>query len=759
MKEFKVSIYSTLILLPWVYGLTKKVTLGALFGENDPCQQAFVLSVNAVNKLRRTTNDLANVHFVPDSRSTTNSTFEISQSACSLLGKGVVGIFGPSERVSAEHVQSMCETVDVPNIVARWDIEPGRMQAFNFHPASKALTMALYDLITEFEWKKYTILYDSSESLARTNELLKKWGPDGYPVTIRHLGKGPVYRDVLIEIRKTEVLNVVIDCSSEILEQVLREALQVGILSHRHRVIVNNLDLHTIDLEPYQYSGVNFTGFRLVDVNDPRAQKTYKKFLSKMGLEKMSQLPVQAALIFDGVQFFARAFKRARNVKNYEKPVLSCDGSGDWDFGTILSNSMRTTEMNGLTGLVKFDGNGFRSDFVLDIVQLGRTGLKKIGIYSSVDGVDWHLPGDGSAVPDVDDLHNNTLRVLISLIDPYNMLKESSDLLTGNDRYEGFTIDIIHEIAKILRFNYTFIESDSDYGSPGKDGKWTGMLGAIIDGEADLGISDLTITAERESAVEFTVPFLNLGISILYRKPTKAAPSPFSFLLPFTPKVWIHILGAYLFVSLLICIVGRMSPSEWQNSDPCEQQPQQLENQWVLTNAFWFTMGTLMQQGSDVVPIGPSTRGVCISWAFFRLIMVYTYTASLASFLVVETIVRPIKSAEDLANLDGHIKYGAKAGGSTYTFFKTANYSTYAKMFKYMEDNAADVLTEDNDEGTERVYDKNQNYAFLMESSSIQYIVQRACNLTQIGGLLDSKGYGIAMRKTSGDWSYRSVTN
>lgn len=29
--------------------------------------------------------------------------------------------------------------------------------------------------------------------------------------------------------------------------------------------------------------------------------------------------------------------------------------------------------------------------------------------------------------------------------------------------------------------------------------------------EADLGIADLTITAERESAVEFTVPFLNLG--------------------------------------------------------------------------------------------------------------------------------------------------------------------------------------------------------------------------------------------------------
>ena len=31
-----------------------------------------------------------------------------------------------------------------------------------------------------------------------------------------------------------------------------------------------------------------------------------------------------------------------------------------------------------------------------------------------------------------------------------------------------------------------------------------------------------------------------------------------------------------------------------------------------------------------------------------------------------------------------------------------------------------------------------------MESNSIQYQTERNCELTQIGGLLDSKGYGIA---------------
>ena len=31
-----------------------------------------------------------------------------------------------------------------------------------------------------------------------------------------------------------------------------------------------------------------------------------------------------------------------------------------------------------------------------------------------------------------------------------------------------------------------------------------------------------------------------------------------------------------------------------------------------------------------------------------------------------------------------------------------------------------------------------------MESSTMEYIVNGNCNLTQVGGLLDSRGYGIA---------------
>ncbi|KAG1653682.1 Glutamate receptor ionotropic, kainate 3 [Nymphon striatum] len=49
---------------------------------------------------------------------------------------------------------------------------------------------------------------------------------------------------------------------------------------------------------------------------------------------------------------------------------------------------------------------------------------------------------------------------------------------------------------------------------------------------ADLAMGDLTITYEREQAVDFTMPFMNLGIGILFSKPSESVPSLFSFLSP-----------------------------------------------------------------------------------------------------------------------------------------------------------------------------------------------------------------------------------
>lgn len=120
---------------------------------------------------------------------------------------------------------------------------------------------------------------------------------------------------------------------------------------------------------------------------------------------------------------------------------------------------------------------------------------------------------------------------------------------------------------------------------------------------ADLAITDLTITHDREGAVDFTMPFMTLGITILYKKPAAQPPSLFSFLSPFSNEVWMYMLAAYLGVSLTLFAMARISPYEWTNPYPCIEEPEELENQFSLKNSLWFTIGSLMQQGSDLAPM------------------------------------------------------------------------------------------------------------------------------------------------------------
>ena len=72
--------------------------------------------------------------------------------------------------------------------------------------------------------------------------------------------------------------------------------------------------------------------------------------------------------------------------------------------------------MKGLTGLIKFHTNGFRTDFQLNIVRLEETGLRTIGIWNSTNSIEW-LPDPPAKLADgEEDLANKTFIVLISLV-------------------------------------------------------------------------------------------------------------------------------------------------------------------------------------------------------------------------------------------------------------------------------------------------------------------------------------------------------
>ncbi|XP_011304733.1 glutamate receptor ionotropic, kainate 2 isoform X6 [Fopius arisanus] len=707
-----------LLMITHIHALPDIIRIGGLFHPLDDKQAvAFRYAVEKINAIR---------HILPRSRLSAQieqispqDSFHASKRVCYLLNTGVAAIFGPQSAHTAAHVQSICDTMEIPHLETRWDYRFRRESCLvNLYPHPTTLSKAYVDLVKAWGWKSFTIIYENNEGLVRLQELLKAHGPSDFPIAVRQLSEGDDYRPLLKQIKNSAESHIVLDCSTERIHEVLKQAQQIGMMSDYHSYLITSLDLHSVDLEEFKYGGTNITAFRLLDPEKPEIQNTVQEWIFgeqrygrqlqlAQGINKnnITTLKTEVALMYDAVHLFAKALHVLDESQQLDIKQLSCDSADTWSHGYSLINYMKIVEITGLTGLIKFDHQGFRSDFMLDIIELNnKDGLKKIGTWNSTEGVNFTRTFVDVYTQIVESLQNKTFIVTTILSAPYCMLKDSSEKLQGNAQYEGYSIDLIHEISKILGFNYTFrLVPDKKYGSYNKETKeWDGMIKELLDQKADLAIADLTITYDREQAVDFTMPFMNLGISILYRKPIKKPPNLFSFLSPLSLDVWIYMVTAYLGVSILLFILAR----------------------------------------------AVSTRMVAGMWWFFTLIMISSYTANLAAFLTVERMESPIEGAEDLAK-QTKIKYGALAGGSTAAFFRDSNFSTYQRMWSFMQSAKPSVFTKSNMEGVEWVIKGRGSYAFLMESTSIEYVIERNCELTRVGTELDSKGYGIAMPPNS----------
>ena len=72
--------------------------------------------------------------------------------------------------------------------------------------------------------------------------------------------------------------------------------------------------------------------------------------------------------------------------------------------------------MDGLSGKIKFDGAGFRSDFKLDIVELKREGLVQVGVWDPSNGANFTRNYTKTSNEVVESLHNKTLIVSTILV-------------------------------------------------------------------------------------------------------------------------------------------------------------------------------------------------------------------------------------------------------------------------------------------------------------------------------------------------------
>ncbi|XP_051533679.1 glutamate receptor 4-like isoform X3 [Myxocyprinus asiaticus] len=769
----RISCNQLLLLFSCVWGLTmgafpSSVQIGGLFIRNtDQEYTAFRLAIFLHNTSPNASEAPFNLVPHVDNIETANS-FAVTNAFCSQYSRGVFAIFGLYDKRSVHTLTSFCGALHISLITPSFPTEGESQFVLQLRPSIRG---ALLSLLDHYDWKRFVFLYDTDRGYSILQAIMEKAGQNSWQVSaicVENFNDAS-YRQLLEDLDRRQEKTFVIDLEAERLNNMLEQIVSVGKHVKGYHYIMANMGFKDINLERFMHGGANVTGFQLVDFSNPMVIKLMQRW-NKLDQREYpgSDMPPKytSALTYDGVMVMAEAF---RNLRRQKVDISRRGNAGDclanpaapWNQGIDMERTLKQVRLQGLTGNVQFDHYGRRVNYTMDVLELKSNGPRRIGYWNDADKL--VLTQDHALLPnETSGMENRTVIVTTIMEGPYVMLKKNWEQYDGNEQYEGYCVDLASEIARHIGFKYKIsIVPDGKYGARDPETKiWNGMVGELVYGKAEIAVAPLTITLVREEVIDFSKPFMSLGISIMIKKPQKSKPGVFSFLDPLAYEIWMCIVFAYIGVSVVLFLVSRFSPYEWHTEEPEEGTDglpsDQPPNEFGIFNSLWFSLGAFMQQGCDISPRSLSGRIVGGVWWFFTLIIISSYTANLAAFLTVERMVSPIESAEDLAK-QTDIAYGTLDSGSTKEFFRRSKIAVYEKMWSYMKSAEPTVFTKTTAEGVARVRKSKGKYAFLLESTMNEYTEQRKpCDTMKVGGNLDSKGYGVATPKGS---QLRSAVN
>nr|XP_008193919.1 PREDICTED: glutamate receptor ionotropic, kainate 2 [Tribolium castaneum] len=709
----------------------------------------------------------------------TSDSFENSKFLCETAEAGKVGgVFCATSAKIAPIIESVSDNLNIPAVQVAWRPSATYTDMLvNVYPLPKLLFQGLGAIVRNLQWRSVVVFYESAENLIPLQDVLKTQDYNGgnkyNSLMLKELGPGPDYRSALKQIQNKSEYRIILDCKTENIVTILRQAKELKLLEPHFSYFLTSLDAHTVDFKLLNTTA-NITTVRIFDPasdNFQYAISNWNNYVKKMNIPGVNLDPysvkTETALMHDAVHMFLKCITDLHATGKSVKPTkLSCENVDKWTPGFDIASFIKayTHDTDGLystTAPISFDNLGRRTNFSIFVVEGNRDDVVAKWNPSDPEVLQF-LKSEEDRNKELERKWSEGIVTVASIIGPpYLMVKEQkseTDLLEGNNRYEGFSMDLIALLAKDLNIKFRFeVLKSGQRGAYDKTTKsWNGLIREILDRRAELAICDLTITPDRREVVDFSTPFMRLGISILYRKAEAKEADMYAFLDPFSLKLWMYSATLYLALTVVLFFISRISPQDWENPHPCEQEPEELENIWDMKNCLWLTLGSIMNQGCDILPKGMAPRLAASMWWFFTIIVTNSYMANLAAFLTNERSQSEINSAEDLAK-QTKIKYGTLDGGSTQGFFRESNYSLYQRMWTAMEQAKPSVFEQSNDAGVARVQnEKNRLYAFLMESSTLEYQIQTKCDLKQVGNWLDSKGYGIAMPL---DYPHRSRIN
>ncbi|KAK7929996.1 hypothetical protein WMY93_006391 [Mugilogobius chulae] len=353
-------------------------------------------------------------------------------------------------------------------------------------------------------------------------------------------------------------------------------------------------------------------------------------------------------------------------------------------------------------------------------------------------------------VEDVDPLSGTCMRNTV----PCRKQLKLSNLTGDSGIYikrccKGFCIDILKKIAKTVKFTYDlYLVTNGKHGKK-VNGTWNGMVGEVVLKNAHMAVGSLTINEERSEVIDFSVPFIETGISVMVSR-SNGTVSPSAFLEPFSADVWVMMFVMLLIVSAVAVFVFEyFSPVGYNRCLADGREPGGPS--FTVGKAIWLLWGLVFNNSVPVQnPKGTTSKIMVSVWAFFAVIFLASYTANLAAFMIQEEYVDQVSGLSDKKfqkpnEFSPPFRFGTVPNGSTERNIRNNYRDMHAYMTSFHQRNVDEALYS---------LKNGKLDAFIYDAAVLNYMAGRdeGCKLVTIGSgkVFASTGYGIAIQKDSG---------
>ncbi|KAJ8268386.1 hypothetical protein COCON_G00135580 [Conger conger] len=331
---------------------------------------------------------------------------------------------------------------------------------------------------------------------------------------------------------------------------------------------------------------------------------------------------------------------------------------------------------------------------------------------------------------------------------PLNTSVVSEGVVPMKQCCKGFCIDVLKRLAKIVGFTYDlYLVTNGKHGK-NIDGEWNGMVGEVVYKRADMAIGSLTINEERSEVVDFSVPFVETGISVMVSR-SNGTVSPSAFLEPYSPAVWVMMFVMCLtVVAVTVFIFEFFSPVGYNRN--LQSGKKVGGSKFTIGKSIWLLWALVFNNSVPVEnPRGTTSKIMVLVWAFFAVIFLASYTANLAAFMIQEEYIDTVSGLSDKkfqqpTEQYPPLKFGTVPNGSTEENIR----SNYPAMHQYM--------VKYNQKGVEEAIANLKTGkldAFIYDAAVVNYMARKdeGCKVMTIGSgkVFATTGYGIALHKNS----------